>query len=89
MNLAALPVTRATHGPEMPFVGHQRKSQRSTLVVVISGDGELVTSAPSSVAGEMLPVRAASTIAVTLMIYYRTNKLLNDVHSFNQNRIYC
>ena len=45
---------RNTYDPEMPFARHQRNSQRSTLVVVISGDGELLTSAPSSVAGEML-----------------------------------
>ena len=57
MNLAALPVMRATHEPEMPFARHQRNSQRSILVVVISGDGKLLTSAPSSVAGEMLFMR--------------------------------
>ena len=49
MNLAALP---ATPEPEMPFARHQRNSQRSTLVVVISGDGELLTSAPNCVADE-------------------------------------
>ena len=58
MNLAALPVTRFTHEPEMPFAKHQRNSQKSTLVVVISGDGELLTSVLSSVAGEMMPVRS-------------------------------
>ena len=47
----------ATNEPEMPFVRHQRNSQRSTLVVVISGDGELLTSAPTSVEGEMSLVR--------------------------------
>ena len=52
-NLAALPVTRATYEPEMPFARHKCNSQRSNLVVVISSDGELLTSAPSSVAGEM------------------------------------
>ena len=57
MNLAALPETCATNEPEMPFTRHQRNSQRITLVVVSSGDGELLSSAPSSVAGEMLPVR--------------------------------
>ena len=59
MNLAALPVhvTRATNEPEMHFSRHQRNSQRSTFVVVITGDGEQLTSAPSSVAKEMLPVR--------------------------------
>ena len=45
MNLAALLVTRATHEPKMPFARHQRNSCWSTLVVVISGDGELFTSA--------------------------------------------
>ena len=56
MNLAALPVTRSTHEPEMPFARYQRNSQRSTLVVVISADGDQLTSAPSSVGGKMLPV---------------------------------
>ena len=46
-------MTRPTNEPEMPFARHQRNSQRNTLVVVISGDGEMLTSAPSSVAGEM------------------------------------
>ena len=53
MKLAALSVTRASHEPEMPFARHQRNSQRSTLVVVISGDGEQLTTAQNSVAGEM------------------------------------
>ena len=60
MNLAALPVTGATNMPKMPFARHQRNSQRSTLVVVISSDGELLTSAPSSVAGEMSLVRSGN-----------------------------
>ena len=58
MNLAALSVTLSTNEPEMPFARHQRNSQKSTLVVVIiRGDGELLTSAPSVVAGEMSLVR--------------------------------
>ena len=40
----------------MAFARHQRNSQRSTLVMVISTDGELLTSASSSVVGEMFPV---------------------------------
>ena len=58
MNIVALPVTRATHEPEIRFARYRRNIQRSTLVVLlvvlISGDGELLTSAPNSVAGEML-----------------------------------
>ena len=41
----------------MSFARHQRTSQRSTLVVVISGDGELLTSARNSVADEMSLIR--------------------------------
>ena len=45
MNLAALSVTLSTNEPEMTFARHQRNSQKSTLVVVIiRGDGELLTS---------------------------------------------
>ena len=57
MNLAALSVMRATNESGMTFARDQRNSQRSTLVVVIISDGELLTSAPCSVAGEMLPVQ--------------------------------
>ena len=58
MNTAAPPVMRATHEPVMPFARHQCNSQlKSTLLVVISGDGDLLTSTSSSVASEMLPVR--------------------------------
>ena len=41
----------------MPCARYQRNCQKSTLVVVIIGDGELLTSAPSSVAGELSLVR--------------------------------
>ena len=53
----SLAVSHATHEPEINFAKHQRNSQRSTIVVVIISDGELLTSALNSVAGEMLPVR--------------------------------
>ena len=44
----------------MPFVtSYQRTSQSSTTVVVITGDGELLISAPSS---EMLPLRTDSEV---------------------------
>ena len=67
-------MARATHEPEMPFARYRRSSKRRTLgvrvtVVVISGDGELLTSVPNSVAGEMLLVHTTLTIGVTLMIY--------------------
>ena len=55
--LAALSVMRASHDHEIPFAWYQRNSQRNTLVVVINGDGELLTSAASRVARKMLPVR--------------------------------
>ena len=72
MLLAALTETRSTHEPERHFARHQRNSQKEhgcgATVVVISCDGELLTSAPSTVAREMLPVRTALTIVVTIMI---------------------
>ena len=40
--LGALSVT---HEPEMLFARHQRNSLRGTFMVVISGDGDLLTSA--------------------------------------------
>ena len=77
MNLEALPVTRPTYVTEIHFARHQGNSQRSTLVVVISGDGELLTSVPNSVAGEMLSVRTgfivthSSTIpAMKMRLFY-------------------
>ena len=57
MNLAALPVTRETNEPEISFARYQGNSQRSALVVVISGGGELLTSAPRGVPSEMSLVR--------------------------------
>ena len=41
--------------------------------VTFSGDGKLLTKAPSSVAGEMLLLRTALTIVALLMIYNKTN----------------
>ena len=76
MNLEALPVTRPTFVTEIHFARHQGNSQRSTLVVVISGDGELLTSAPNSVAGEMsvrtgFIVTHSSTIpAMKMRLFY-------------------
>ena len=77
MNLAALPVTQSM-SPKCLVTDSRAtlKGVGGTLVVVISGDGEMLTSGPSSVAGEMLPVRTALTIVVTLMIYYNTNNFL-------------
>ena len=65
-------MTRATHAPEVPFANHQRNNQRSNLVVVISGDGELITSVPSSVAGEILSVRTAINwmCGILMCLYY-------------------
>ena len=57
MNLVALPVKRATDNPKTPFARHHHNSQWSTLVVVICGDGELLTSAPSFVEGQLNLVR--------------------------------
>ena len=43
-----------THEPEMSFARHHiAKVKISILVMVISGDGELFTSAPICVVGEM------------------------------------
>ena len=55
MKRTALPVTPETDEPEIPYARHQRNSQRSSIMVVISGDGELLTSAHdlSGVGGEM------------------------------------
>ena len=36
-----------TFEPEMPFDRHQRNSKRRTSVLVICGDGKLLTSAPA------------------------------------------
>ena len=62
MNLAALPVMGATNEPETPFATHQHNSQRSTLVVVISSDGELLTSAPTMLTPKMDTHRTNKTI---------------------------
>ena len=53
--------------------GAPRLHSFGVKVVVISGDGELLTSAPYSVEGEMMPVRTALAIVVTLMIWQKAN----------------
>ena len=80
MNLVALLVTHVTHEPKMPSARLSQASaqqseehSRGATVVVISGDWELLTKAPSSVAGEMLLLRTALTIVALLMIYNKTN----------------
>ena len=45
-------------------------------MVVINSDGELLSSTPNSVAGEMLPERTALAIAITFIIYYKANNYL-------------
>ena len=65
--LTALPVMHAAHEPEMLFARHQRNRQRGTLMVVISGDGELLTNTPSGVACEMRLVRTAFNTMSSLL----------------------
>ena len=52
----------------MPIARHQRSSQRGTPVVVICGDGDLLTSAPSSVVGTF-ESRAYGLLHISVFIY--------------------
>ena len=83
-----MPVTRATNEPEMPFARHQRSSQRGTLVVVIIGDCELLTSTPCSVADEMSLV-STGFYTFPLFIKMKQNEHISHAKLFDNHKYYC